>query len=63
MSDFECINGHEMRPSQGGRCKKCGGRVYRMDGETDKQIRRREAAEARWEREDEDNEEEDNEDD
>ena len=39
MSEFECINGHLMAPSHGPFCMECGGRVHRMDGLTNNQLR------------------------
>ena len=38
MSEFECYQGHLMKPSNGSRCKICGSGLYLMDGKTAKQL-------------------------
>ena len=43
MSEFECAQGHDMSPRDR-RCKVCGGRVARMDGLTNAQLRAMEDA-------------------
>lgn len=42
MSEFECKNGHQMLPSQGPFCKICGGKVFKMDGRTDRELEKEE---------------------
>jgi len=45
MSEFTCYNGHDMAPSDGPKCKKCGEGVWRMDGFTNAEWKRMERAE------------------
>lgn len=45
MSAFTCRNGHDMKPSDGPLCKKCGARVGKMDGKSERELRAEERAE------------------
>ena len=54
MSDFECRNGHPMVSADNGRCPVCGGRPFRMDGKTGREL----DLEERADRKNEDTEEE-----
>ena len=49
MSEFECSQGHLMSPRDS-RCNICGGRVARMDGKSNRQLRMEEEYEEREER-------------
>lgn len=44
MSEFTCSNGHDMKSGQL-YCPKCGGRLARMDGMTNRELKAQEAAE------------------
>jgi hypothetical protein len=45
ISEFTCENGHMPAPSKmiGGRCPECGGRIVRMDGMSNGELRMMEA--------------------
>ena len=45
MSEFKCVNGHDMLPSQGPKCTICGCRVGSMDGMSEKELKGKELAE------------------
>ena len=47
MSEFTCTQGHLVRPSVG-YCEECGGRIVRMDGKSNAQLK---AEEEEWDRE------------